>query len=114
MIILSHAIKESNKNARVCPVPEVWQKIYDMLPDKIVGEYVNRPVCIPEFKSDSCRNSLFLCLRLDFREHLEWASTHGFIEEIYQLIHDLPEDQWLHIGDWIVLPQVLHKPPVLS
>jgi hypothetical protein len=112
MINLSHAIKETDLNSRICPIPEVWQKIYDMLPDKIVGEYVNHPVAMPEFKSDSCRTSLFLCLRLDFREHLDWASTHGVIEEVYHIIHNLPEEQWLHHGDTIILPQLLHKPPV--
>lgn len=114
MIAISLALKELDKNSRICPIPEVWQKIYNMLPDKIVGEYVNHPVPMPEFHSNDCRTSLFLCLRLDFRDHLYWASTHGVIEEIYQIIHNLPEDQWLHHGDTINLPPVLHKPPIMT
>ena len=131
MIDLSHAIKESNHNSRLCPIPEVWQKIYDLLPDKTINgkspaefmshmpeglkidRLMRQPVGMPEFKSDMCRTSLFICLRLDFREHLSWASEHGVIEDVYQIIHNLPEDQWLHHGDTIKLPSVLHKPSVV-
>jgi len=132
MIDLSHAIKELYQNSRVCPVPAVWQRIYDMLPGKtIVGwndtgtkadlppnydiaRNQSRPIGMPVFQSDNCRTSMFICLKLDFREHLYWASTHGVIEQVYKFIHDLSEDQWLHHGDTIVLPPVLHKPPIIT
>ena len=131
MIDLSHAIAETRLNHRICPIPEVWQKIYDMLPAKSImgwpGSDIKefhpddyevprtqrQPIGMPVFKSDSCISWDFQSMRLDFREHLAWASTHGLIEEVYQIIHDLPEDQWLHMGDKVILPPVLHKPPIL-
>ncbi len=36
---------------------------------------------------------------LRLREHIEWAASHGCLEEVNMFLRGLPEDQWHHIGE---------------
>ncbi len=36
---------------------------------------------------------------LRFREHLEWASAHGVLDQVHSYLGQLPEGEWHHIGE---------------
>ena len=97
MATLDQVLAEAQKNNRVCPQPNQWQELYEMLPNK-------------QRKGASWEPALPLILAawwdtpavskiLRLREHVEWASTHGCLDQIYSFLHQLREDQWHHVGE---------------
>ena len=84
---------EARKNNRVCPKPEKWQQLYDMLPGRkpseppppLVGAAWNGTPSIPK--------------RMCFREHIEWAAGQGALQQVYTYMKSLPESDWHHMGE---------------
>lgn len=79
-------------NNRVCPQPNEWQKLWEMLPNKRQLENKWKP-------------SLPLILgawwettdaekRQRFEEHLQWAESHNCLEEIGQFVRRISETSW--------------------
>ena len=33
------------------------------------------------------------------REHIEWAATHGGLEQVHEFLRSLPEEEWHHLGE---------------
>jgi hypothetical protein len=84
-------------NQRVCPQPNEWSRLWEMLPDKqrkgsgwepalplILGAWDDTPAVLKLAR---------------FNEHIEWAKSHGVLEEIARYLRSLTEEQWHHIGD---------------
>jgi len=40
-----------------------------------------------------------LAKMLRLREHIEWAFAHGCLDEVFNFLTGLPENEWHHIGD---------------
>jgi hypothetical protein len=84
---------EARKNNRVCPKPAKWQQLFEMLPDRqhsepappLVGAAWNATPSIPK--------------RMCFREHIEWAASHGCLRQVFTFMKALPESDWHHMGD---------------
>jgi hypothetical protein len=84
---------EARKNNRVCPKPEKWQQLYELLPARrpseppppLVGAAWNGTPSIPK--------------RMCFREHIEWAAGHGALQQVYAFMKALPETDWHHMGE---------------
>ncbi len=84
---------EARKNNRVCPKPAKWQQLYEMLPDRqrseppppLVGAAWDATPSIPK--------------RMCFREHIEWAASHGCLRQVFTFMKSLPEGEWHHMGD---------------
>jgi len=94
---LEDVLAESAKNDRVCPQPQEWQKLYEMLPDKKqkgAGWEPPLPLILAAWWDTPALSKM---LRL--REHLEWAESHGILSDVAAFLSSLPEDQWHHTGD---------------
>jgi hypothetical protein len=94
---LSDALVEARKSSRVCPQPQQWARLYEMLPNKTrrgAGWTPALPLILAAWWEAS---DLAKATRL--REHLEWAQTQGVLAEVYDFLRDLPEDQWHHQGE---------------
>jgi len=87
-------IKENN---RVCPNPLMWQKLYDMLPNKKLIKSDWQPPLPLILTAWHYSNDDQKSLRLS--EHIEWSDKNGCIEKICQFLSSLSEDDWHHIGD---------------
>ena len=88
---------EVQKNQRVCPQPQKWNQLYEMLPQrrrKGTGWEPSLPLILAAWWDTPALPKM---IRL--REHVEWAAAHGCLDEIYSFLCDLPEDKWHHIGD---------------
>ncbi|MBL0353058.1 MAG: hypothetical protein IPP03_10495 [Dechloromonas sp.] len=88
---------EVQKNKRVCPQPQRWLQLFDMLPDKKLsgaGREPSLPLILAAWWDTPAMSKM---LRL--REHIEWAASHGCLEEVNMFLRGLPEDQWHHIGE---------------
>ena len=51
--------------------------------------------CLQKKKGDTPDISKMLRLR----EHLEWADKHDCLNDIYQFLKNLEEEDWFHSGD---------------
>lgn len=84
---------EARKNNRVCPKPTRWVQLYEMLPDKQRSE---PPAPLVDAAWDATPS---IPKRMCFREHIEWAASHGCLQQVYTFMKSLPEDEWHHMGD---------------
>jgi hypothetical protein len=91
---LDETLQEARRNNRVCPKPEFWQRVYDTLPQDGQGRRASPPLTGPAWSATPS-----LAKRMSFREHLEWAETHGALDRVFALLKDMGEDDWHHMGD---------------
>ncbi len=97
MVTLEVVLAEVQKNNRVCPQPQRWQQLYEMLPQKQrkgAGWEPSLPLILAAWWDTPALPKM---LRL--REHIEWAASHGCLAEVHSFLLELPEDQWHHIGE---------------
>jgi hypothetical protein len=82
---------------RVCPLPQEWNRLYELLPEKrrVKNSWEPAPPLILAAWSDTPAMSKILRLQ----EHIEWAASHGSLDVIGKFLAALPEDQWLHLED---------------
>ena len=82
---------------RVCPMPQRWNELWQMLPDsRRVGTGWEPPLPLIlggwwESSNQSKRERL--------AEHLRWADIHGILKKTDLFLRTLPENEWLHEGD---------------
>jgi len=74
-----------------------WARLYEMLPDRryVVDGWEPAP---PLILSAWDTPGLFKLVRLE--EHLEWAYTHGCLDQVDAYLRGLQESDWHHVGDW--------------
>ncbi len=87
----------ATKDGRVCPLPQAWSRLYDLLPGKrrVGGGWEPAlPLILAAWQDSTAKAK---CIR--FREHIEWAASHGALDPVHQFLATLPEDQWLHLDD---------------
>ena len=92
-VSLDEAVAEIRKNNRVCPLPSIWKKLYDALPNK-TPELAAAPVTAEEWKQTPALEK-----RTRMRQHIEWAATQGVLKQVYKALHALPENKWHHMGE---------------
>ncbi len=95
MIAIEQAIAEAQKNDRVCPQPQQWNELYELLPErkrKGNGWEPALPLILAAW-----RNTPVLSKIIRFREHLEWADSHGALSEVFEFMKNLPEEEWHHV-----------------
>ena len=96
MATLEQTLKLTKENNRVCSLPQKWNQLYDMLPNK-------------SRKGNGCEPSLPLILAAwdtpaiskmaRLQEHIEWAAKQGVLEEVHNYLAALGEEEWHHIGE---------------
>lgn len=83
-------------NGRVCPMPQSWNALFEMLPNRkrtALGWEPPLPLILEAW--DSTPGPL-KTLRL--AEHIEWAAEHGALEAVATFLRTLPDEEWLHAG----------------
>jgi len=90
-------IEYCGENQRVCPNPQPWAKLYDMLPNKKrVGVGWEPPV--PLILAAWWETPAFLKM-LRLKEHIEWAYKHDCLDEVDRFLRDLREEEWHHLEE---------------
>jgi hypothetical protein len=84
---------EARLNNRVCPMPAKWLQLYEMLPDKTRSEPP------PPLVDTAWRDTPSIPKRMCFRQHIEWADSHGVLKHVFAFMKSMPEDEWLHMGE---------------
>ena len=96
MVTLQETIELAQKNDRICPQPDKWNQLYDILPNKRrkgSGWEPSLPLILAAWYDTP---AILKILRL--KEHIEWASTHDCLEEVYNFLANLKEEDWYHFG----------------
>ncbi len=82
---------------RVCPVPDAWVKLWQLLPNKVqkgAGYKPSAPLILSGwgYSSDQDKSD-----RL--QEHIRWADANGVIEELDNYLRSLNDLDWHHDGE---------------
>lgn len=88
---LEALLKYIKADGRICPMPEYWNRLWEMLPDKKrvgVGWEPSLPLILAAWDSPY----LAKILRLD--EHIRYAAEHGVLDEVDIFLRNLKPDQW--------------------
>lgn len=85
------------ENDRVCPVPQRWDELWNLLPDRrqVGGGWApSLPLILAawHYTSDTQK-------RLRLAEHIEWAAEHGALAPVAGYVQGLGEEDWFHIGE---------------
>lgn len=83
-------------NDRVCPGPEEWMRMWEMLPNRkrgTTGWEQPDPVILGGWRESK------QALKTLFIKHIEWAARHGSLHDIDQFLRSLPETSWHHAND---------------
>ena len=94
MITLDQVMAEANRNERVCPQPMKWNELYQLLPDrnrKGSGWEPPLPLILAAWW-----DTPILSKRLRLREHIEWAEAHDALNQVYEFMASLTEEEWYH------------------
>ena len=78
---------------RICPMPDAWNQLWEMLPDKKrvgAGWEPAPPLILAAWDSPY----LTKILRLD--EHIRYAADHGALDEIDSYLRGLKPEQWFY------------------
>jgi len=85
------------ENSRVCPMPQRWSALWNLLPNRIrVGASWQPPLPLILGAWDESQGMVKM-LRL--AEHIKWADQHGGLGAVDRFLRALPEDEWFHLGD---------------
>ena len=85
------------ENDRVCPMPMLWNDLYEMLPYKRrVGNGWEPP--LPLILA-AWWDTPALPKMLRLAEHIEWAEKHGCLNQVASYLRNLREEDWFHVGD---------------
>lgn len=97
LFTLDAAMLVARRNNRVCPRPERWQELHQLLPVRKTprGEQLApQPPTGPVWSKTAP-----LTKRLLFREHIEWAEAQGALEGVMSFLQKMQETDWLHMGE---------------
>jgi len=85
------------ENGRVCPMPQRWNALWDLLPNRArvgAGWQPPLPLILGAWYDTP---AMLKMIRLT--EHIEWADLHDALGPVERFLRVLPEDEWFHLGD---------------
>lgn len=85
-------------NGRVCPQPQRWVELWEMLPARRRLGSGWEPA--PPLILAACWDTPAILKMLRLEEHIRHAEKHGALGVVEQFLRDLTEDQWAHLGDF--------------
>ena len=84
-------------NNRICPMPQQWNKLWEMLPGSgrvTSGLRPPSPLIL-----DSWHDSTPDMKIGRLTEHIQWANNHHAIVPVVGYLYGLAEEDWLHFGE---------------
>ena len=97
MATLEQALAVAQANARVCPQPQKWNELYELLPNRSridAGWQPPLPLILAAWWDTPA-----IAKMARFREHLEWAARHGAIDTVLSYIESLAKRDLHHVGE---------------
>lgn len=96
-VSLDAAMLVARRNNRVCPRPQRWAQLAELLPVRrtLRGQ---QPPPAP-VTGVAWSSTPPLTKRLCFRGQIKWAEREGVLEEVMAFMQALPEEDWLHMDE---------------
>lgn len=94
---LEELLAFSQAERRVCPQPQRWNELWELLPERKrvgAGWEPSLPLILGAWwhTSDAEKRERFL-------SHIRWASEHGELSKVAAFIKSLGPEQWHHEGE---------------
>ena len=94
---LEESLAFSQAERRVCPQPQRWNELWELLPERKrvgAGWEPSLPLILGAWwhTSDVEKRERFL-------SHIRWASEHGELSKVAAFIKSLGPEQWHHEGE---------------
>lgn len=84
-------------NNRVCPQPQRWLALWEMLPNRQQIGSSWQP-SIPLILAAWYETPAILKMAR-LAEHIEWAAAHGALPQVESFLRSLKEEDWHHLGE---------------
>jgi hypothetical protein len=87
------------QNNRICPHPQRWNELWEMLPERRrvgLGWEPALPLILAAWW-----DTPILLKSARLREHIEYASQHGALDQVNAFLRSLPETEWAHAADFV-------------
>jgi hypothetical protein len=95
--MLDALLEHVRHKCRVCPMPNRWNELWEMLPARRpVGHGWEPP--LPLILA-AWWNTPALMKMARLEEHIRHADAHGALADIDRYLRALPEDDWAHVLD---------------
>ena len=85
------------ENRRVCPQPDLWHELWEMLPNKEQQGVSWEPPLPLILAAWHDTPAMLKMLRL--AEHIKWAERHDYLGPVANFLYSLREEDWHHIGE---------------
>jgi hypothetical protein len=96
--MLTELLSYCRHNGRVCPRPQRWNELWEMLPARRrVGN--GWEPALPLILG-ACWDTPALLKMLRLEEHIRHAEAHGTLSEVDRYLRALPETEWAHLSDF--------------
>ena len=95
--IVEEVMEYCRANSRICPMPQQWNRLWEMLPgsDRVTsGLRPPSPLILGSWRESSPNMKM---RRL--AEHIQWAVNHHAIVPVAGHLYGLAEKDWLHFGE---------------
>lgn len=96
--MLDDLLEYVQRHGRVCPMPQRWSELWEMLPERTrvgLGREPSPPLILAAWWDTP---ALLKMARL--QEHIRYAETHGVLADVDRFLRGLPENEWAHLGDF--------------
>ena len=98
-IMLEDLIAFVRLNGRVCPKPDHWHRLWQMLPDRRQGADGHWNPPLPVILGGWWDSPALLKMSV-LEEQLRYAAAHGVLDEVDAYLRSLGEREWAHLGDF--------------
>lgn len=85
----------AKQNGRICPQPQIWNNLYNSLKDKTMKQTGVWEPPLPLILAAWWDTSDFE-KQQRFLTHLKWGEAHNQLNELFDFLLALTEDQWHH------------------
>ena len=96
---MDELIQYCEADGRVCPLPPRWDALWKLLPGRhrnaTGGWEPELPLILAAWAHSSVAEK-----RARLREHIRWAAETGALDTAEEFLRGLPEEQWLHVGEY--------------
>jgi len=83
---------------RICPMPEYWNKLFQMLKNTRQNPNGGWEPPLPLILA-AWHDTPALPKMMRLYEHVKWAEKEGQLEEIFTFLKNLKEENWFHLNE---------------
>ena len=94
MATLDEVLMEIEKDGRICPQPQKWNELWEMLPNKKrkgAGWEPPLPLILAAWW-----DTPILMKKLRIQEHIRWAEQNEALDSVYEFLKSLDCDDWYY------------------